>query len=194
MDNIIARGAEAIIIKKDDSIIKNRIKKNYRIAELDSELREKRTRSEAKILTKLKDFTPKVIFVGKETIEMEFIEGDVVKTVLDDDVLIAKKIGDITAKMHDLNIVHGDLTTSNMILDSQKNVKLIDFGLSFVSVKVEDKAVDLHLFKEAIESKHFAHEKEIWSEFLKEYNPKDKDQIIKRLELVEKRGRNKQKY
>jgi tRNA A-37 threonylcarbamoyl transferase component Bud32 len=38
---------------------------------------------------------------------------------------------------------------------SPRGLKIIDFGLSFVSDKVEDKAVDLHLFSEAVESKHF---------------------------------------
>jgi TP53 regulating kinase-like protein len=81
-----------------------------------------------------------------------------------------------------------------MILDKQGKVRFIDFGLSFVSEKIEDKAVDLHLFREALESKHFRHEKEIWKEFVKGYAPKEKTQILKRLELVELRGRNKQKF
>jgi Kae1-associated kinase Bud32 len=194
MDNIIARGAEAVIIKKEDSVVKNRIAKSYRIKELDDELRQKRTRSEAKILSKMKNTAPRVIAVGEETLEMEYIDGDVIKNILDGSIKLAEKIGVETGKMHDMNIVHGDLTTSNMILDKQKKVKFIDFGLSFVSDKVEDKAVDLHLFREALESKHFRHEKEIWNEFLKGYKPKDREQILARLEIVEQRGRNKQKY
>ncbi len=194
MDNIIARGAEAIIIKKENSVLKNRISKGYRIKELDDELRSKRTRSEAKILHKVKDFAPKVIYADKQILEMEFIEGDVVKNILDKNIGLARKIAFQTAKMHDLDIIHGDLTTSNMILDKNENIVFIDFGLSFVSNKVEDKAVDLHLFREALESKHYKFEKEIWGEFLKGYSPKNKDEILSRLELVEQRGRNKQKY
>ncbi|MGV8169634.1 MAG: KEOPS complex kinase/ATPase Bud32 [Candidatus Nanoarchaeia archaeon] len=194
MENIIARGAEAVIIKKEDSVLKNRIKKNYRIKEIDDELRLKRTRSEAKILEKMKNTAPKVLKTDKETIEMEFIDGDVLKNILDKNVKLAEKIGKEAGKMHDLNIVHGDLTTSNMILDKHGKIRFIDFGLSFVSDKVEDKAVDLHLFREAVESKHYLHEQEIWKEFLKGYAPENRETIIKRLELVEKRGRNKQKY
>jgi N6-L-threonylcarbamoyladenine synthase/protein kinase Bud32 len=194
MDNIIARGAEAIIIKKENSVLKNRIQKNYRLKELDDELRQKRTKSEAKILSKLKEITPKVIAVDKESIEMEYIDGDVIKNILDSNIKLAEKIGFETGKMHDLNIIHGDLTTSNMMLDENNKIKFIDFGLSYVSDKIEDKAVDLHLFREAVESKHFRHENEIWVEFLKGYKPKDREQILERLELVEQRGRNKQKY
>jgi Kae1-associated kinase Bud32 len=194
MENIIAMGAEAVIIKKENSVIKNRISKNYRIKELDDELRQRRTRSEAKIMGKMKDSAPKIIAVTDETIEMEFIEGNVVKNVLDNNILLAKIIGLETGKMHDLNIIHGDLTTSNMILDNNGKIRFIDFGLSFVSDKVEDKAVDLHLFREAVESKHYKHEDEIWSEFLKGYKSPERENVIKRLELVEKRGRNKQKY
>jgi N6-L-threonylcarbamoyladenine synthase/protein kinase Bud32 len=194
METIIARGAEAIIIKKDNSILKSRVIKTYRIKELDDELRQKRTRSEAKILTKLKGSAPAVLSIDTTSIEMEYIDGDVIKTILDDNIKIAEKIGAETAKMHNLNIIHGDLTTSNMILNKKNKVIFIDFGLSYTSDKIEDKAVDLHLFREALESKHFRCEKEIWTEFLKGYNPLDKEQILKRLELVEMRGRNKQKY
>jgi len=194
MDNIIARGAEAVIIKKENSVLKNRLRKSYRIKELDDELRQKRTRGEAKILGKLKETAPKVIAVGEDTLEMEYIEGDVIKNILDDNIKLAAKIGAEAGKIHDLNIIHGDMTTSNMILDKNKKVRFIDFGLSFVSEKTEDKAVDLHLFREALESKHFRYEKEIWEESLKGYAPKEKEQILKRLELVQQRGRNKQKY
>ncbi|MGV8161816.1 MAG: KEOPS complex kinase/ATPase Bud32 [Candidatus Nanoarchaeia archaeon] len=194
MGNIIARGAEAVIILEGESVLKNRIKKNYRIAELDDDLRKKRTKSEAKILGKMKDLAPKIIKIDKETIEMEYIDGDVIKNVLDDNTHLAAKIGIETGKMHDQNIIHGDLTTSNMILDKKECIRFIDFGLSFVSEKIEDKAVDLHLFKEAVESKHFKHEAKIWSEFLKGYAPEHKEMILKRLDTVEMRGRNKQKY
>ncbi len=68
---------------------------------------------------------------------------------------IFKEIGNLIGKMHNQNIIHGDLTTSNMIVNSnEKKIYFIDFGLSFFSEKIEDKAVDLHLLKRALESKH----------------------------------------
>ncbi|KAI8992251.1 hypothetical protein BDB01DRAFT_841611 [Pilobolus umbonatus] len=57
--------------------------------------------------------------------------------------------------MHQLNIIHGDLTTSNlMIRDSNQSIVLIDFGLSFISSLAEDKAVDLYVLERAFLSTH----------------------------------------
>jgi len=193
MNKRIAQGAEAIIsLTESDTILKERIPKSYRNKELDQDLRKSRTRREAKIIQKLKGLAPKLLKTDDQSeIEMEFIDGDVLKNILDEHVELAKEIGKQTGMIHDKNIIHGDLTTSNIILDKNKKIRFIDFGLSFVSTKEEDRAVDLHLFKEAVESKHFRHEDEIWKEFLKGYNPKNREAILKRLEKVEQRGRNK---
>lgn len=192
---MIAQGAEAIITKELDVVIKDRIKKTYRHPKLDADLRKKRSRAEGRILKKLEKIipVPKVIEINDNTIKLEFIEGKQVKEILDKDILLSKQIGKVVAKMHDQNIVHHDLTTSNMILRKDKIV-LIDFGLSFHSIRYEDKAVDLHLFKQALESKHHKIYEEAMKEFLKGYNPKDKEKILKRYEEVELRGRNKSKY
>jgi Kae1-associated kinase Bud32 len=194
MGTEIARGAEAIIKKEGDKVIKDRIPKSYRHKEIDEKLRTSRTKREAKILEKLKGITPKLIKTDKTLLEMEYIEGKALHDILTKKPLLAKKIGEKTGLMHDQNIVHGDLTTGNMILDKKNEIKFIDFGLSSISYKTEDKAVDLHLFLEAVESKHYAAKEQIWKEFLKGYNPKNKKEILERLEIVEKRGRNKQKY
>jgi len=193
MNKRIAQGAEAIIsLTESDTILKERIPKSYRNKELDQDLRKSRTRREAKIIQKLKGLAPKLLKTDDQSeIEMEFIDGDVLKNILDEHVELAKEIGKQTGMIHDKNIIHGDLTTSNIILDKNKKIRFIDFGLSFVSTKEEDRAVDVHLFKEAVESKHFRHEDEIWKEFLKGYNPKNREAILKRLEKVEQRGRNK---
>ena len=66
---------------------------------------------------------------------------------------ICVQIGASIAKLHNANIIHGDLTTSNMIISKNK-LYLIDFGLGFESHKAEDKAVDLHVLKEALEARH----------------------------------------
>ena len=101
-----------------------------------------------------------------------------------------KKVGEQTAKLHQNSIIHGDLTTSNMILkDSQ--IFLIDFGLGFISAKIEDKAVDIHLIKQALEAKHFQNHEELFQNFLKGYKWKDSKKVIERLKVVEKRGRYK---
>ena len=62
---LIAQGAEAKIFKKKDSVLKDRIKKSYRLPQIDIKLRKSRTRSEAKILRKASGIinVPKVIRV-----------------------------------------------------------------------------------------------------------------------------------
>lgn len=189
----IGRGAEATILLNKDIIIKDRLPKGYRHPKLDSKLRQTRTRREVKILQKIGDVAPKIFGAGDTKIEMEYIDGDLVKNIIDKKPELAKEIGRLTGIMHDKHIMHGDLTTSNMILDKKK-IRFIDFGLSIITYKVEDKAVDLHLFKEAVQSKHYKSMGTIWKEFVKGYNPSNKKEILQRLEIVERRGRNKEKY
>lgn len=117
---IIAQGAEAIITIDKDKITKNRIKKSYRIPFLDEKLRKSRTRSEAKIISKLENIipVPKILKTDeKQTIEMQFINGKKLSDSLEslDYKKISKIIADNISKMHNQGITHGDLTTSNMI-------------------------------------------------------------------------------
>jgi Kae1-associated kinase Bud32 len=196
-EKILFQAAEAIIIKQGNNIIKRRIKKGYRIPEIDTKLRKLRTRSESRIMEKASKFisVPKIIKVSEQQkeIEMEFIKGEKLSEYLDkasNKLEIAKSIGQEVSKLHDNNIIHSDLTTSNMIL-KEKQVYLIDFGLSFQSSRIEDKAVDIHLFKQALEAKHFSQYKQLFEAFLKGYNPKDKSKILSQLEKVELRGRYK---
>jgi TP53 regulating kinase-like protein len=193
---IIKQAAEAIIYRNNDIVIKERIKKGYRIKYIDDKLRKSRTRREAKLLEKV-DNAPKVFSVNdkKMTIEMEFIDGKLIKDILDkakNRNELLKEIGQSIAKMHDDNIIHGDLTTSNMILKDK--VYFIDFGLGFVSHKIEDKAVDLHLLKQALESKHYLHFEESFKSVLEGYKTsKNSKDVVERLKSVEKRGRYKRK-
>ena len=178
---------------------------------------------------------------------MPYIEGKKLSEHLDFFPLnkqkeIMKIIGQETAKLHDNDIIHGDLTTSNMIFiednmsatqinknfndeNSRTNKKggllinnlengseqsellggnkqalassnfkiyFIDFGLGFISKKIEDKAVDIHLLKQALEAKHFTHWETLFNEFLKGYkHSKEADKVLERLKQVERRGRYK---
>jgi len=195
---LIAQGAEAILIKEGNYLIKERIKKSYRIDDIDIKLRKYRTRSEAKLLNKV-DNSPKVFDVDEKEmkIKMEFIDGKLIKNILDNlhsdkRNLLLREIGGKIAKMHDNDIIHGDLTTSNMILKNK--IYFIDFGLGFVSNKIEDKAVDLHLLRQALESKHYRHFEESFKEVLEGYKlSKNWKEVLNRLEKVERRGRYKNK-
>ena len=189
----IGRGAEAVLYEDKNTIIKHRLKKNYRIEEIDESLRKFRTKREAKLLQKVPIPAPKLISTdNKEKIVMSKINGEKLRDVLDKKPELAREIGEKLAKLHDAGIIHGDLTTSNMILD--KEIVFIDFGLSFHSIKAEDKAVDIHLFKQALESKHFKIKEQAYKEFLNGYKKANGyDQIMQRLEKVELRGRYKHK-
>ena len=199
MKKLIAQGAEAKLFLEDGRILKNRFPKSYRIREIDEKLRGFRTRREAKILQKLqaRNFpAPKVIKNDeKENLIIEKIDGKLIKDVLEksDYKKLCREIGRKVAVLHNNLIIHGDLTTSNMILDNE--IYFIDFGLSFFSEKAEDRAVDLHLFKEGLESKHY----KIWEDCFKcalesyKQEANKSAETLKRLEVVEKRGRYRAK-
>lgn len=197
---LIQQGAEAKIFldEKNSLIIKDRKSKSYRIPELDKKIIKQRTKAEKKLLEK----SSKIInspnpLPSKEInrINMPYIEGEKISNSLNDFSLekqlqILKKIGKSVAELHKSDIIHGDLTTSNMIL-KQGDIFFIDFGLGYISKKIEDKAVDLHLLKQALEAKHFQHWKELFREFQKSYSkdyPESK-QIFERITAVERRGR-----
>lgn len=209
---ILNQGAEAVIERRGNEIIKKRIEKSYRIKEIDDKIRKLRTRSEARILEKASKIisVPKVLKVDENTKEiiMENINGTRLSDSLDTFDLqkqkdICEKIGESISKLHNENIIHGDLTLSNMIYENNmKNpekrgdieVFFIDFGLGFISAKIEDRAVDLHLLSEALEA-GFAKNRETLFDSVKEGYSKDYQDaklVLERFKAVEKRGRYKQ--
>ena len=195
MPKIIAQGAEAVIRKENNEIVKERLSKGYRIKEIDDSLRKKRTRLEAKLIREARRAgvaTPQIMEESVFSIKMDFIDGDRIKELVSrkNFKTIAKKIGESVALMHTYNIIHGDLTTSNMIQKGE-SVYFIDFGLGFFSGRVEDKATDLHVLKEAIQATHFDIAGKFWPAVTKAYanNYTDSEKVIKALAKIEKRGR-----
>ena len=194
---LISQGAEAKIYLTPEvsKITKDRIPKGYRHPQLDTQIRTRRTKSESKILIKalaLGVNVPQVLSTNKFDLQIEYIDGDRLSQTLNDypekkQFQVMQKLGTQVALLHKNNIIHGDLTTSNTILSNNK-VFLIDFGLGFISTKIEDKAVDLHLIKQALEAKHYQNHKALFNQFCKTYNIKEN---IERLTIVEKRGRYK---
>ena len=199
---VLQQGAEAKIILSNDFIIKDRIKKSYRIKELDDKIRKQRTKAEAKLLEKASRIinAPKPFFTPDfYQIKMPFIQGKKLSENLDSFSLekqkeICMEIGEEIAKLHKEDIIHGDLTTSNMILVENREAKtyFVDFGLGYISKKIEDKAVDLHLLKQALEARHFKNWKILFEEIVKGYgNYEESNRVLGRLKAVEKRGRYK---
>jgi len=194
--NIIQQGAEAIIIHEGKNVIKDRVSKKYRHPELDKKIIKTRTKKEAKLLEKVAGLIPcplpsKVEF---NEITMPYVKGKKLSENLEqlDWKEICKTIGSQIAKIHDSDIIHGDLTTSNMIWSEEdKKLYFIDFGLGFSSSRIEDRAVDLHLIKQALEAKHFSIHKEAEKIILDNYKSKDKEKTLAQLKKVEARGRYK---
>lgn len=192
----MVQGAEAVISKEGNEIVKERIPKSYRHPLLDQKLRQFRTKREATVLKKLQIAAPQLIAQDKTTLRMSYVEGKQLKELLDTQPVIAKEVGLLLAQLHDQNIIHGDVTTSNMIYDQQsKKLFFIDFGLSYFSQKIEDKAVDIHLLKQALESKHHTVWEKAYQYFLKGYaQSAHAEEVLARLQVVESRGRYKERF
>ncbi|MFA4819565.1 MAG: KEOPS complex kinase/ATPase Bud32 [Candidatus Aenigmatarchaeota archaeon] len=202
--SLIAKGAEAELSREGGVVVKERIKKGYRLAELDDKLRKRRTALEARLLREARRagvLTPQILEEDKTSLKMEFIDGQKVKDVLDKNCTsICKEIGRNVALLHSYDIIHGDLTTSNMIIKwtpkkdgSIFSLYFIDFGLGFISKREEDKAVDLYLLHEVFESTHFVIMEKAWKAVLDSYKRhyQGSDKVIKALLNVESRGRYK---
>lgn len=171
---LFKQGAEARVFESTflgrRSIVKERFSKKYRHPVLDAKLTLKRLNAEARCMTKARRLgvpTPALYAMDPllHSLTFEYVEGAAVKEVLltfgehgvteeklDD---LATQIGDAIGKLHDGGLIHGDLTTSNMLIKSGTNqLVLIDFGLSFTSTLPEDKAVDLYVLERALLSMH----------------------------------------
>lgn len=221
---LICQGAESIIYEENDKIIKDRIRKSYRIPEIDNLLRKRRTKGEVKLLSEARRIgvpTPRIIEVTNEKIIMENVKGRRLKELLNSNISdgkrikLSEQIGTSVAKLHNQDIIHGDLTTSNMIYNisghSNDNITdptnmtkvrkihkqepsghifFIDFGLGFFSKKIEDRASDLSVLKEAIKSTHFKYLNILWENIIKGYRQnKQWKETLNCLEKIEKRGR-----
>jgi TP53 regulating kinase-like protein len=204
---LIKRGAEASLYLEDwhgrKVVLKTRLPKKYRVPELDKEIQSRRTRHEPQVMHRAKEAgvpTPVIFLVdlASATIIMEFVEGKQVKNVLndlppDERTRLCRHIGELVGRLHSNGIVHGDLTTSNMILTPLDKVVFIDFGLSDQTWELEARGVDLHLMKRAIASTHFMHAEECFEAVMAGYErimgKKETDEVSGKIAEIERRGR-----
>ncbi|HJX04883.1 MAG TPA: KEOPS complex kinase/ATPase Bud32, partial [Thermoplasmata archaeon] len=145
-------------------VTKQRVVKGYRHPELDRSLQTFRIKNEVRLMLEARSagIPVPVIYsvdLAGNRIVMEEIPGMRVKDALESMTLdqaeaVCRKIGEIAARLHANDIVHGDLTTSNMLLDDGRIV-LIDFSLGSKTSELEDKGVDMHLLEEAFHSAHY---------------------------------------
>ena len=166
---LLRKGAEANLYLADflglKSVVKLRVRKAYRIPQLDRRIREYRTIHEAGLLHEAREAgvpTPLVYFLDRKNCRLilQYVEGERLKEILDkarrfEEVReLALRLGELIGKLHLKGIVHGDLTTSNVILTPGGGMVLIDFGLGFHSESLEDRGMDLHLLRQTLESQH----------------------------------------
>ncbi|SZF02279.1 unnamed protein product [Blumeria hordei] len=233
---LISQGAEAFLFKTTFLIpnipaaLKFRPSKVYRHPTLDARLKKHRILSEARILTKCRTLgvpVPTVYALDEKDgwLMMEWVEGKIVRTCINECLLehmeadltelkgcgdglqkFLCKIGNIIGKMHSIGVVHGDLTTSNIMLNPKSNedndsrgderlegsIMLIDFGLASQSLQDEDRAVDLYVLERAFGSTH-PRIQHLFAEVIKSYGTSYKGAgiVLKKLEDVRMRGRKK---
>jgi len=188
-----------------EAIVKNRVSKSYRIEEIDNKIRKLRTKSEAKILSDVKKTgvrTPILYDVDLEdkSIVMEKINGSLVKDVMsniDDEKRreLAIAIGENIKLFHDGDIIHGDLTGSNMILinddleDIAGNLAIFDFGLGKYSDLLEDKAADLLVLKKSFQSIDYEIATQTFDWILEAYDANNQSKMANKIAEIEGRGR-----
>jgi Kae1-associated kinase Bud32 len=150
----IGRGAEAVINLENGIVQKWRLPKSYRLTQLDERIRQERTVREARITSDARRhgvLTPIICDVSRFELKMELVVGEKLKDAINDES--SEKVGEAVGKLHKCGIIHGDLTTSNMILRGGK-ICLIDFGLSFYENSLEAQGVDVHVYFQTLESTH----------------------------------------
>ena len=209
---LLKQGAEAKVylgkFEDKDAIIKERFPKSYRVPALDKKLTKTRMAQEARSMARSQRNGVKVPAVyhldqERRLIFMEYISNSILmkdhikslNVASDSDALveIMQLIGNVLGKLHDANLIHGDLTTSNMLIETtSKEITVIDFGLSFVSASAEDKGVDLYVLERAFLSTHPATEK-LFQVLLDGYadTSKNSEAVLKKLDEVRMRGRKR---
>jgi TP53 regulating kinase-like protein len=204
--DIIALGAESEITKitiwGQTYVAKRRPRKPYLLNELDTFLRASRTARECKSLNIARSLgipTPAVHSVDMKnyTLILDYIDGKQLKEKVDRISLsnlrrFCKQFGSLIAKLHHGNLVHGDPTTSNVIIDNKSRLWMVDFGLSELNADTEMKGVDLHLIRRAIETTHWNHQDEMLQSTIEGYTEilgNLAEPNLSRMEEIRTRGR-----
>jgi TP53 regulating kinase-like protein len=204
---LLKKGAEASLYLMDwherRAVVKVRIPKKYRPAALDEQIRSYRTVHEPQLMHEAKAAgvpTPLIYLVNvpEASIIMEFVEGQQIKQLLNK-VSKAKRrdlcvrIGESIGKLHRQGLIHGDLTTSNMILNPEGKIFFVDFGLGEKNGELEAQGVDLHLMKRALQSTHYMFWEECFQSVLSGYSSvlgvEVAEKVYEKIREIERRGR-----
>jgi len=204
---LFKKGAEANLYLADwhgkKAVLKKRSSKKYRPSKLDEQIRAYRTIHEPQLIHEAKKAgvpapTIFLVDVKETTIVMEFIEGEQLKQLLGkvskgQRRSLCLKIGELVGKLHRYGMIHGDLTTSNMILIHDGKIFFVDFGLGEKTMELEARGVDLHLMKRALQSTHFSFAKECFDAVIKGYSKvlgrETVKSVLDKIREIERRGR-----
>lgn len=203
----LKKGAEANLYLAEwhgrKVILKKRLPKKYRQPTLDKQIRTYRTIHEPQLMHEAKKAgvpTPIIFLVDRKnaTIIMEYIDGKQIKQLLSEASdterqQICFRIGRLVGKLHRFGVIHGDLTTSNMILGSDGRIFFVDFGLGDKTEELEARGVDLHLMKRALQSTHFRFATECFDSVMQGYSEVSgvefSKSVLDKIREIEKRGR-----
>jgi TP53 regulating kinase-like protein len=204
---LIKKGAEANLYLAEwhgrKVVLKKRLPKEYRPQALDEQIRAYRTIHEPQLMHEAKKAgvpTPTIFMVDHKntTIIMEYIEGKQIKQLLNE---VSKserqnlcfRIGELTGKLHDYGIVHGDLTTSNLIQHPAGKIFFLDFGLGDKTKELEARGVDLHLMKRALQSTHYKFAEDCFESAIEGYSTvlksETSEKVLDKIREIERRGR-----
>jgi TP53 regulating kinase-like protein len=128
---------------------------------------------------------------------MDFIPGTQFKQLANqitesELVSLSHGFGRLIALLHNGNVVHGDPTTSNVIVDRKSRMWIVDFGLSEMNATTEMKGVDLHLIHRALETTHWDNQKAMLDATLEGYVEvlgDTAEPILTRMKDIRERGR-----
>ncbi|MEM1589107.1 MAG: Kae1-associated kinase Bud32 [Candidatus Bathyarchaeia archaeon] len=204
---LIKKGAEACLYLMEwhgrKAVLKKRLPKKYRIPTLDEQIRSYRTVHESQLMHEAKRAgvpTPTIFFVDVRDalIVMEYIEGIRLKQLLNE---VSEKerrnlcfrVGELVGKLHKHGIIHGDLTTSNMIYRWDGKIFFVDFGLSEKTNELEAMGVDMHLMKRALQSTHYKFAEECFKSVIEGYfsvlSTETAKNVFEKVREIERRGR-----
>ncbi|KAM3543477.1 EKC/KEOPS complex subunit BUD32 [Beauveria bassiana] len=241
--SLVTQGAEGRLYKTTYLVpslpcaLKHRPSKPWRHPTLDARLTRHRILSEARILAKCRRDGVRVpaLYALDESqgwLMLEWIQGPPVRVAINARLrpgaiverdaslrALLRRIGDAVGALHKIGIVHGDLTTSNMMLDPtgrtseqdgggggggaaededaqeeslRGDVVIIDLGLASGAVQEEERAVDLYVLERAFGSTHPRAEC-VFHEVLDAYRQTHKQApgVLKKLDEVRMRGRKR---
>ncbi len=186
----IGRGAEAVVTLEGGRVRKSRMAKGYRVPELDRQIRQERTLRESRIISEARRFgvpTPIICDISCYDLFMEHIVGSKLKDVITKE--LAEQAGEVVGRLHSGGIVHGDLTTSNMIV-REGRICLIDFGLAYHDQSIEAQGVDVHVLFQTLASTHDRSD-ELRLAFVAGYRRTNGrwEAVLERVEQIKARGR-----